>query len=276
MQFIDGRKIRDEILESLKARVAALPFKPVFCDVLVGNDSASAQYVRMKNETAHSLGIEVLHAAYPDTITTEELISEVTRIAALPHMAGLIVQLPLPSHIDTQKVLDAIPLALDVDVLSSTASAQFYADAPRFIFPTAAAVLRVLESTGIELSEKKIVIIGEGRLVGKPVAHMLRAKGAEVSVITRTTEHPEKIAQSADILISAAGKAGLVTEDFVGEGAVVIDAGTSEDAGAVVGDVDSNSLQAVECTLAPVPGGVGPVTVAMLMHNLVQAAEENA
>jgi methylenetetrahydrofolate dehydrogenase (NADP+)/methenyltetrahydrofolate cyclohydrolase len=134
----------------------------------------------------------------------------------------------------------------------------------------------VLESTGIELSEKKIVIIGEGRLVGKPVAHMLRAKGAEVSVITRTTEHPEKIAQSADILISAAGKAGLVTEDFVGEGAVVIDAGTSEDAGAVVGDVDSNSLQAVECTLAPVPGGVGPVTVAMLMHNLVQAAEENA
>ena len=273
MKLIDGRKLRDEILETLKARVGALPFSPVFCDVLVGDDAASAQYVNMKFRIAEKLGIATFPAVFPEGISTEELISEIHRIAALPDMAGLIVQLPLPSHIDTRAVLDAVPARIDVDALSTEVSERFYSNRTSFAFPTAEAVMAILGSLDTELHEKEIVMVGRGMLVGRPVAHMLERRGLSVTVVDAQTKHPEAMFRNADILISAVGKPDLISGDVLKEGVVLIDAGTSEENGSVKGDVDMESVAHVASAVAPVPGGVGPVTVAMLMSNIVLSAE---
>lgn len=276
MQIIDGRKIRDGILASLRERVAALGFAPVFCDVLVGNDPASRQYVDMKDRVAESLGIEAYGAHFPEEITTEELVDELAKIAALPNMAGLIIQLPLPAHIDTRTVLDAVPLALDVDALSTEVSDLFYTNKPVFIFPTAAAVLAILESLDMHLADKKVVMVGKGMLVGKPVSHLLQSRGISVESIDSTTSEKEKITRSADVLIAATGQAGLITGEMLTEGVIVIDAGTSESGAGIAGDIDRASIEKVAAVLSPVPGGVGPVTVAMLMYNVVVSAERMA
>ena len=276
MEIIDGRKIRDEILAGLKARVTALPFTPVFCDILVGNDPASRQYVDMKDRIAESLGIEAYGAQFPSEITTEELIDELGRIATLPGMAGLIVQLPMPEHIDTRAVLDAVPLAYDVDALSTEASDLFYADTPAFVFPTAAAVMAIIESLDLPVLDMSVCMVGKGMLVGKPVAHMLLARGISVDVVDSTTEDAQEIIRSADIVISATGQAGFLKGEMLKDDAIVIDAGTSESGGGIAGDIDRASVEKVAAMLSPVPGGVGPVTVAMLMLNVVLAAERLA
>ena len=276
MKIIDGRTIRDEILSTLRERVAALPFRPVFCDVLVGDDAASVQYVAMKCKVAESLGIATHTAAFPADITTEALAAEIAGIAAIPHMAGVIVQLPLPKHIDQRTILNAVPAHLDVDALGEEASNRFYANRPTFILPTAEAVIAVLGSLDIELAGKHIVVVGRGMLVGRPVAHLLKHRGLTVESVDSATRHPKAIYRSADILISAAGKAGLVTGDLLKPGVILIDAGTSESNGGVTGDIDRASVEPVAAMLSPVPGGVGPVTVAMLMNNVVTSAERIA
>lgn len=276
MQRINGKKIRDALLTELKERIAALPFVPVFCDLVVGEDPASLQYVQMKERMAQRLGIEVVHAQYPDTYTTTEIVQEVRRISALPRMSGLIVQLPLPASVVATDVLNAIPSRIDVDSLGSATADAFYANTPVFMFPTAAAVMMVLDSLNISLTEKNIVIVGEGMLVGKPVAHLLKERGCSVTIVGEATPHPETIFKTADILISATGNANLITKEVLKEGVVVIDAGTSESGGGIIGDVDTESVSTVAGMIAPVPGGVGPVTVACLMHNVVVAAERQA
>lgn len=276
MEIIDGRKIRDEILAGLKGRVAALPFTPVFCDILVGNDPASMQYVGMKDRVAESLGIEAYGAQFSEEITTEELIDELAKIAALPAMAGLIIQLPMPAHIDVRAVLDAVPLAFDVDALSTEASDLFYSDEPVFVFPTAAAVLAILDSLDLPLLDMSVVMVGKGMLVGKPVVHMLLSRGISVDIIDSSTEDKEEIIRTADIVISATGVAGLITGAMLKDDAIVIDAGTSESGAGIAGDIDRASAEKVASHLSPVPGGVGPVTVAMLMANVVVSAESLA
>lgn len=273
MQIIDGRKIRDGILESLKERVASLPFDPVFCDVLVGTDPVSEQYVRMKERTAESIGITALKASFPESITTDELITEIKKIALTPNLSGLIIQLPLPSHIDTRMVLDSVPLVVDVDSTSTTASERFYAGNPVFVFPTAEAVLTVLKESRVDLAGKKIVVVGQGALVGKPVTHLLESHGLNVAKVASDTADAESIIKSADVLISAVGKPHMITKEIIQKGALVVDAGTSE-YGGVSGDIDPDGIESVAEFFAPVPGGVGPVTVAMLMRNVVQSAEQ--
>ncbi len=273
MQIIDGRKIRDQILGDLFARVQALPATPIFCDVLVGDNETSSQYVRMKERIAHSLGIDVLPASYPESITTEDLVVEIKRIAAVPRMAGLIVQLPLPEHINTQEVLDAVPVSIDVDAIGHEAASRFYADQPEFVFPTAAAILAVLDTLKTDLSSKHIVVLGHGVLVGKPVAHLLTRRGLRVTSVDSSTANPERIFADADILICGIGVANFIKGPMLKPGVVVIDAGTSEAGDSITGDVDSASLSETASILSPVPGGVGPVTVAMLMKNVVISAE---
>lgn len=273
MQIIDGRKIRDQILGDLFTRVQALPSTPVFCDVVVGESEASLQYVRMKERIARSLGIEVLSANYPETITTEELVAEILRISATPRMAGLIVQLPLPAHINIQEVLDAVPVSIDVDAIGREATNLFYADQPQFIFPTAAAILTVLDTLKLDLSGKHIVVLGKGILVGKPVAHLLTRRGFRVTSVDSSTPNPERLIADADVLISGIGVANFVKGSMLKSGVVVIDAGTSEAGDAISGDVETESVANVASVVSPVPGGVGPVTVAMLMKNVVISAE---
>lgn len=273
--IIDGRKIKDEILEEVKKEIFALPFTPFFCDILVGDDPASMQYVRIKAKVAESIGIKFRTAEFPSSITTEELMEEIENLNNVPYMCGIIVQLPLPtsSNLDKKKVLDAIDPRLDVDCLGSINSENFYNDEGKIGCPTALACIRILDSLNLDLSTKKILILGQGRLVGLPVTHLLRSRGLEVDIVNTKTENRDELIKNADVIISAIGKAKYIKGDMIKEGAVVIDAGTSEDNGVVSGDVDLESLISVASFVSPTPGGVGPVTVAMLLKNVLQVAK---
>lgn len=273
MQLIDGRKIRDEILIDLKKRVEQLPFVPVFCDVLVGDDLVSRQYVDMKEKIAQKLGIQTHRAFFEKNISTEELIFEIKKISEIPNISGIIVQLPLQKHINTQEVLNNIPENLDVDVLGNESANKFYANEKSFIFPTALAILHILKLTNIDLADKNIVVVGQGVLVGKPITHLLLNKGLKVFTINENTQNKNEIIKNADVVISATGNALMIKGNMLKSGVVLIDAGTSESSGGVVGDVDYVSVGEIASAISPTPGGVGPVTVAMLMQNLVISAE---
>jgi methylenetetrahydrofolate dehydrogenase (NADP+)/methenyltetrahydrofolate cyclohydrolase len=273
MQIIDGRKMRDEILADIKKQVAVLPFQPIFCDVLVGEDSASAQYVRMKARTAEAVGIHFHNASFPVSITNEELIGEIKLLNQMKNMCGIIVQLPLPVHLDKQKILDAISPELDVDCLGAVASEKFYNGETALGFPTALACMALLDSLNLDLANKNIVVLGQGLLVGKPVTALLQFRGLTPNIITSKTENKEKIIQEADVVISGIGKGKYITGDMVKEGVVLIDAGTSESNNSIVGDIDLESVSSVASFVSPVPGGVGPMTVAMLLHNVLQVAK---
>jgi methylenetetrahydrofolate dehydrogenase (NADP+)/methenyltetrahydrofolate cyclohydrolase len=271
--IIDGKKIRQQILDRVKESVEALPFVPVFCDILVGSDPVSAQYVRMKAKTAESVGIKFRSADFPESITTEELIEQIQNLNRVPHMCGIIVQLPLPPHINKQNVLDAIDPRLDVDCLGTIASDKFYADANPIGFPTAIACITALDSIAMDLSGKNIVVLGRGTLVGKPVAHLLQVRGLSISVVSSQTENAEEQLKNADVVISGIGKGKFITGDKIKKGAVIVDAGTSEDNGGVSGDVDLESVEPVASYVSPTPGGVGPITVAVLLSNVLESAK---
>lgn len=274
MNIIDGRAIAKQILDDLKIKISSLPFQPVFCDVLVGEDPASSQYVRMKAKTAEKIGFKFHNAQFPESISTEDLIAELIKLNNRPKMCGLIVQLPLPAHVDRKKILDSIEPAIDVDCTGKVNSEKFYSGNPFVLFPTAAAVMRLLDSVIGEYAGKTYAVVGQGDLVGKPVKFLLEQKDCRVEVVRSKTENPEAIFKSADVIVSAVGKPGLITGSKVKNGAIVIDAGTAESNGGIVGDVDSRTLENLEGYLSPVPGGVGPVTVAMLMQNVYVAAKK--
>ena len=272
--IIDGKKIRDEILAEVKKEVASLSFTPVFCDVLVGEDKASIQYVQMKKKTAETLGINFHNANFPITTTTEELIEEIKKINKIPNMCGIIIQLPLPENLDRRKILDAIDPQLDVDCLGTVASEKFYNGSTALGFPTALACMKLLDSIQISLKDKKIVVLGQGDLVGKPVTALLRFRGLEPITVRSKTENKEKIIKEADIIISGMGKGKYIAGNMIKNGAILVDAGTSESNAGIVGDIDFESVKNVASFISPVPGGVGPVTVAMLFNNVLNVAKK--
>lgn len=272
MQIIDGKKISIEILEDLKSKVKALNFKPVFCDILVGNDLASVKYVNLKKRKAEELGIEFYDANFSNDITTEELINKIQEINKLENMCGVIVQLPLPLHIDTKKVLDIIDARLDVDCLGEKTSSAFYNGNLEIVPPTALACMYLLDTLNLDLKNKNIVVLGEGKLVGKPVMNLLKCRNLDFKSINSNTENKEEILRNADVIISGVGRGKIVNGDMIKEGVVIIDAGTSEEDSVLVGDVDFDSVSGKASFMTPVPGGVGPLTVAMLFTNVLKVA----
>ena len=272
MQIIEGRKIASQIIDELKSEVAALPFKPVFCDILVGNDPVSAQYVNLKAKKAGEAGMEFLRANFNAGITTQELVNEIKKLNQTSRMAGLIVQLPLPENLDRRQVLDTIDFSIDVDCMGSKRSAEFYNGNLEIVPPTSAAVMTIIDSLNVDLSISVIAVVGKGELVGKPVKFLLEQRGLKVSLIDRSTPNPEEVMRQADVIISATGKPKLIKGNMLKPGSVVIDAGTAEDGGQIVGDVDLESVKEVAGFVSPVPGGVGPVTVACLLQNVLKAA----
>lgn len=282
MIIIDGRKIRDEILAKIKSEVAALSFKPVFCDVLVGEDPASIQYVQIKERAAEAVGISFYKANFSKSITTDNLIREINVLNNIKNMCGIIVQLPLPEHIDKHKVLDSIDPRLDVDCLGKVASDKFYNGQERgnnLGFPAALSCMAILDSLKLDdnpstaLRTRKIVVLGQGMLVGKPVTALLRFRNLSPEIITNETPNKEEIIKQADAIISGMGKGKYITGGMIKEGAILIDAGTSESEGGIVGDVDLESVKDIAGYVSPVPGGVGPVTVAMLLNNVLTVAK---
>lgn len=278
MKIIDGKNLSKDILENVKASVATLPFVPVFCDVLVGADPASVQYVHIKSRKAESVGIKFHTANFPVSITTLELVEQIKVLNKVENMCGIIIQLPLPAHIDRRAVLDAIDPNLDVDCLGTVSSEKFYKNQNEIGFPTALACMAVLDSLNLEnnpsapLRTRNILVLGQGTLVGKPVTALLKFRGLKVDTMTRSTENKEELIKNADIIISGLGVGKYLTGGMVKDGVVIIDAGTSEENGSIIGDVDMESVQDKASHLTPTPGGVGPVTVAMLLSNVLKVA----
>lgn len=273
MDILDGRKIKEEILTEVKKEIISLPFQPVFCDVLVGGDPSSVQYVKMKAKTAESLGIKFYNASFLSDIKTEDLIKEIKILNKIQNMCGIIVQLPLPKTLDRKKILDAINPNLDVDCLGTKASEKFYRGFTSVYPPAAVACMKLLDSSGISLEDKEILVLGQGNLVGKPVSYLLNSRGLSHNIITNQSENKKELIKKADIIISGIGKGKYITGDMIKKGVILIDAGTSESEGSVVGDVDFESVKNVAGFLSPVPGGVGPVTVAMLFKNVLKVAK---
>jgi methylenetetrahydrofolate dehydrogenase (NADP+)/methenyltetrahydrofolate cyclohydrolase len=282
MEILDGRKLSNEILTKIKKEVAFLSFVPIFCDVLVGEDSSSLQYVKMKARTAEAVGIKFQNANFPASITMAELIKKINVLNKIPNMCGIIIQLPLPEHIDRQIVLDAIDPELDVDCLGAVASEKFYSGLTTGGFPTALACVAVLETLNLDLNKKNIVVLGQGLLVGKPVTALLKSKGFSPVVVGSDTENKEKIIKQADVIISGMGKGKYIKGEMIKKGAILIDAGTSESLehsstgelnSGIIGDVDLKSVKDIAGYVSPVPGGVGPVTVAMLLNNVLTVAQ---
>lgn len=272
--IIDGKKLRSEILSKVKEEVSLLSFQPIFCDVMVGEDSVSKQYVQMKAKMAESVGIHFHSADLPSTISTEELIEEINKLNQIPNMCGIIVQLPLPPSLDRRAILDAIDPHLDVDCLGAIASQEFYEGKIDIGFPTALSCMALLDFTGVSLKDKKILVIGQGELVGRPVSALLKFRGLQSDFLVSSSENKEQFIKNADVIISGTGRGQNIKGDMIKEGAVLIDAGTSESNGSIVGDVDSESVKGVAGFLSPVPGGVGPVTVAMLLNNVLNVAKK--
>ena len=276
-EIIDGKKLRNKILDKVKTEVSALSFKPVFCDVLVGNDSVSVQYVNMKMRNAESVGMVFHKANFPLSINTNDLIKEIKILNKIPNMRGIIIQLPLPEHIDRQMALDSIDPKFDVDCLGKVASEKFYSGSTvgEIGFPTALACMALLDSLNLNLKNKKIVVLGQGALVGKPVAALLKFRNLSPEIITSKTENKEQLIKEADVIISGIGKGKYITGEMIKKGVALIDAGTSESESGIAGDVDLESVKGIAGYVSPVPGGVGPVTVAMLLNNVLKVAKKN-
>ena len=274
MKLIDGRKIRNEILAQVKQEIAKLSFQPVFCDILVGDDPASKQYVGMKAQKAESVGIKFHDAFFPASITTKELIEEIKLLNKVPNMCGIIVQLPLPIHLDRKLILNAIEPELDVDCLGEVASEKFFNNKTEIGRPTAIACMKLLDSVGLDLTDKKITILGQGELVGRPVTSILRFRGLTPDIAVKGTDNQYELIKQADVIISGTGHGGLLTGDKIKNGVVIIDAGTSKLNDKIVGDVDVDSVKDIVGYISPVPGGVGPVTVAVLLENVLKVAQK--
>jgi methylenetetrahydrofolate dehydrogenase (NADP+)/methenyltetrahydrofolate cyclohydrolase len=271
--ILDGKKLSAEVLKGLAEKVTKMNRELRLGIVLVGNDPASIAYIEQKKKTGEKIGVTVDIFKYEPTISTTKLRSEVGRLCRLPHMGGVIVQLPLPESINTQSILNAVLPWRDVDVLSAAMSGKLYAGTSPVLPPTAAAIMKLIESGNIEVAGKTVAIVGTGKLVGKPTGFAMGTRGATVLMINSSTKNPADLIRQADIVVAGVGKPNFITADMVKEGAVIIDAGYEQVNGKLVGDVEPAAFEK-SSAYTPVPGGVGPMTVAMLFSNLVTLSEK--
>ncbi len=273
MVILDGKFIASRILKHLKAETAQLQFQPLFCDILVGSDPVSLSYVKIKGRTAESAGLKFLLDQLPENISQQDLIKRIMELNQLPDLRGLIVQLPLPAHLDRQVILNSINPHWDVDCLGETNAQNFYNGSIKIVPPTAGAVMTIIDTLPEKFHSGNFVIVGQGQLVGKPLAMLLRRRNYKLTVADSKTENLSALTKTADVLISGTGHANLITAAHVKPGAAIIDAGTAEMDGGIVGDVDYEAVKDIAAFITPVPGGVGPVTVAKLLSNVVEAAK---
>ena len=278
-RIIDGKSIAKELRESLAPRVAALKeqgITPGLTVIVVGDDPASAIYVRNKERACVKLGMNSQVLRFPAETTQEEILKTVRLLNQDDSVHGILVQLPLPRHIDEQAVLRAIDPDKDVDGFHAMNAGRLMNGEPGFVACTPKGVMRLLEVSGVELDGKNAVVVGRSNIVGKPMALLLLQKNCTVTIAHSHTKDLTAVTRSADILVVAVGRAGFITGDMIKPGAAVMDVGINRVDGKVVGDVDFESAKEVASCITPVPGGVGAMTIAMLMENTVEAAENYA
>lgn len=277
-ELIDGKKLANLMQEQMKNEVAELKQRgivPGLVVLLVGDNSASQVYVRNKDRVAAKIGIHSKVERYPADITEAELLAEIQRYNEDPLFHGILVQLPLPAHIDENKVLLAIDPKKDVDGFHPLNLGALFTGQPKMIPCTPYGIMKMFEYYNIDLTGKNAVVIGRSNIVGKPMAHLLLGQNATVTVTHSKTKNLAEICRQADILVVAIGQGHFVTKEFVKEGAVVIDVGMNRDAeGKLIGDVKFDEVSEVAGFITPVPGGVGPMTITMLMYQTINSANQ--
>ena len=275
--LIDGKALAAKLQGELAEKTARLTEEtgvvPGLVVIIVGENPASQVYVRNKERSAIAAGFRSEVVRLPETIQQHELLELIEQYNQDPLWHGILVQLPLPKHIDDEAVLLAIDPAKDVDGFHPLNMGRLWAGNPVMVPSTPAGIMEMFKAYGIELEGKRAVVIGRSNIVGKPMAQLLLAKNATVTLTHSRTHHLAKIAKTADILVVAIGRAKFVTADFVKEGAVVIDVGMNRgEDGKLCGDVDYEAVAPLASHITPVPGGVGPMTITMLMEQTYEAA----
>ena len=293
-RIIDGKAVARQTEEEVSAELARLSYKPGLVALRVGNDPASEIYVRSKAKKAEELGLRGEQRLFPDTLSEADLLREVRLLSEDADVDGILVQLPLPKHIDAKKVIDAIDPAKDVDGLHPMNVGRLHLGRPTLVPCTPAGVMRLIDSTGQTVEGKHAVVVGRSDIVGKPQAALLLQRNATVTICHSRTPDLGAITRQADILVAAVGRPMIITGEMVKRGAIVIDVGMNrvdrsfagrlqhdadklrlleKNGAALVGDVDFARVREVAGWITPVPGGVGPMTIAMLMRNTVTAAK---
>ncbi|VVC01391.1 Bifunctional protein FolD protein [uncultured archaeon] len=273
-KLIDGRKMAEEVLEGVKKKVAALRTPPCLAIILVGEDPASMLYTRKKHEDCQKVGIVSRDMRLPAKTTQKQLVAEIQKLNTDDSVDGILVQLPLPAHLDEDMALLNISPEKDVDGLHPLNFGNMAFSLGSILPCTPAGVIHMLKASKVQLQGKHAVVLGRSRMVGKPLALLLLNEDCTVTICHSRTRGLPSITRQADILCSAVGKANTVTADMVKEGAVVIDIGTNKADGKLVGDVDFEKVKENASLITPVPGGVGPMTRAMLLENTLACYKE--
>lgn len=273
--ILDGKMLRDKIFESLKAKLDKMQQKPTLAVILVGENPASQIYVRNKKKTAEKLGINSLSIEYPSDISEEELLNKIKELNSDEKVTAILVQLPLPAHINKNRIIDAILPQKDVDGLTPYNLGKLFSGEEPYVYPcTPKGILLLLDEYNIKLEGKNVVVVGRSNLVGKPVAQMLLKRNATVTMCHSHTKNLSEITKTADIIVSAVGKK-VIGEKMLKSDCVVIDVGIFRDEnGKISGDVDFENVSKTAAYISPVPGGVGPMTIASLMLNTVELARK--
>lgn len=278
--IIDGKAIAEQVIEKVKHRVSKLQqqgITPGLTVVLVGDDAASQTYVGSKERTSKRLGMHSSVIQKPSSISEQELLAIIQELNASPDVHGILVQLPLPKHIDENKVLQSIDTEKDVDGFHPLNVGKLLLDQPGFIPCTPFGIIQLLDYAGISIEGKHAVIVGRSNIVGKPMGQLLLNRHATVTYTHSRTPNLKEFTTQADILIVATGQPSMITGEHLKPGAAVIDVGIHRDSdGRLSGDVAFDSAKEVAGAITPVPGGVGPMTIAMLMENTCLSAERQA
>lgn len=267
-EILDGKKLRDKIFENLKAKLDKMSVKPTLAVILAGDDPSSKIYVNNKKKSAEKLGINSIVIEYPSDVTEQELVNKINELNNDDNITAILVQLPLPKHIDKLRIIDTISPQKDVDGLTTYNCGKLFAGEKPYVYPcTPKGILLLLDEYNIELDGKHAVVIGRSNLVGKPIAQMLLDRNATVTMCHSHTKNLADIIKTADIVVSAVGKNVVGEKNIIKNNCVIVDVGIFRDeSGKVRGDVENVS----PAYLSPVPGGVGPMTIASLMLNTVE------
>jgi methylenetetrahydrofolate dehydrogenase (NADP+)/methenyltetrahydrofolate cyclohydrolase len=272
-ELIDGTAIAAGVRDDIKQATARMPVKPGLATILVGEDPASAVYIGSKRRTCVELGIRDLHQHLPADIGQEQLGALIIELSADPKVTGILLQLPLPDHLDPLPLIELISADKDVDGLSILSAGRLARHAPGLYPCTPLGVVELLDTYHVQLAGADVVVVGRSNLVGWPLAQMLLQRDATVTSCHKGTRNLVRVCRHADVLIVAAGAKGLIDEDYVRPGATVIDVGIHRTSDGLRGDVDFDRVAPIVDLITPVPGGVGPMTIAMLMRNSLRSAE---
>ena len=273
--ILDGKQLSQELKDEMRQEVDALAKeygrRPCLMVVIVGNNPASQSYVRGKIKATEYVGFDGSPVSLPEDVTEDALIAEIERLNQDEQVDGILVQLPLPKHISEDRVIASISPEKDVDGFHATNVARLWLNQPCIVPCTPKGVIVMLDRAGIEISGKNAVVVGRSNIVGKPVAKLLLDRNATVTIAHSRTKNLKEVCRQADILVAAVGRPLMLTADYIKPGAAVIDVGINRlEDGRLVGDVDFESASKVAGAITPVPGGVGPMTIAMLMENTLK------